>query len=58
MTSRSIVPCDACNARDVVPHEKRRLGDALDPTDHQIEELCGKCGGSGRMVAPLPPNEG
>lgn len=58
MTSRLTVPCDACNSRGVVPHEKRRLGDVVDPMDHQYEELCQKCSGSGRMPAPGPSGEG
>ena len=58
MIPRSTVPCDACNSRGVIPHQKRTVEDGkADPFDHQVEELCMKCGGSGRMAAP-PPSEG
>lgn len=58
MTPRATLPCDTCNSRGVVPHVKRTISGEPDPFDHQFEELCPKCGGSGRMPAPGPDKEG
>ncbi len=52
--------CDACNSRGIVPRARRIINGAPDPFDCQIEELCMKCAGSGRIpdagpqVAPAP----
>ena len=58
MVQRATVPCPACHGPGRVPHEKRTINGVVDPWDLQDEEICYKCGGSGRMPAPGPTEEG
>lgn len=48
------IQCDVCKGSGNVPHQRRMLNDHPDPMDFQTIELCPKCGGSGKMSAPLP----
>lgn len=54
MIPKATIPCDACNARGIVPRSRRMIEGAPDPFDTREEELCSKCGGSGRVAAPGP----
>ena len=57
--ARSTVACSSCSGRGVVPHLKRKVEDGKpDPFDLQTEELCSKCGGSGKMLASGPSDAG
>jgi len=41
--------CPKCKGEGVVPHEKRKINDIVDPSDFQVVELCPQCHGSGRV---------
>ncbi len=47
--------CNVCNGRGLVAHSQRTLITGVpDTTDSQKEELCSKCGGSGKIPAKTP----
>ncbi len=43
-------PCDPCEGKGVLPHEKRKMPNGEDdPADFKTHDLCEECGGSGKI---------
>lgn len=43
-------PCDKCSGSGAVARDRRKLENGeVDPTDLRHSEICGRCGGSGRV---------
>lgn len=48
-------PCEPCAGTGLVPHERRTVNGQPDLWDQRTQEVCSRCGGTGKVK--IPPSQ-